>query len=65
MAEAANGQYAQDMREAAAALTSKLLFVELELATLSEARYQEALKNRLFIILSPGCGVCAKGPNIS
>ena len=28
MAEAKNGQYAQDMREAAATLTSQLLFVE-------------------------------------
>lgn len=53
MAEAANGQYAQDMREAAAALTSKLLFVELELATLNEARYQEALKNPCFYHFEP------------
>ena len=53
MAEAANGQYAQDMREAAAAMTSKLLFVELELATLSEAVYQEALKNPSFYHFEP------------
>ena len=30
-----------DMREAAATLTSQLLFVELELATLAEEHYQE------------------------
>ena len=45
MSKAANGQYAQDMREAAAEITSKLLFVELELATLKEERYQQALAN--------------------
>ena len=42
MADAKNGKYAQDMREAAATLTSQLLFVELELAMLAEEHYQEA-----------------------
>ncbi len=53
MSEAANGQYAQDMREAAAGITSKLLFVELELATLKEERYQEALGHSAFYYFEP------------
>ena len=53
MSEAANGQYAQDMREAAAEITSKLLFVELELATLKEQRYQEALAHSAFYHFEP------------
>ena len=53
MSEAANGQYAQDMREAAAEITSKLLFVELELATLKEERYQEALAHSAFYHFEP------------
>ena len=53
MAEAKNGQYAQDMREAAAILTSQLLFVELELATLAEEHYQEALKSPAFYAFQP------------
>ena len=53
MSEVANGQYAQDMREAAAEITSKLLFVELELATLKEERYQEALAHPAFYHFEP------------
>ena len=53
MSKAANGQYAQDMREAAAEITSKLLFVELELATLKEERYQQALANSAFHHFEP------------
>lgn len=53
MAEAKNGQYAQDMREAAATLTSQLLFVELELATLAEEHYQKALKSPAFYAFQP------------
>ena len=53
MSAPANGQYAQDMREAAAEITSKLLFVELELALLKEERYQEALAHPAFYHFEP------------
>ena len=41
------------MRGAAATLTSQLLFVELELATLAEEHYQEALKSPAFYVFQP------------
>ena len=65
MAEVKNGQYAQDMREAAATLTSQLLFVELELATLAQEHYQEALKSPAFYAFQPWLRACAKGQNTS
>jgi oligoendopeptidase F len=53
MSDPKTGQYAQDMRETISALSSKLLFVELELGTLPDAHYQEALTDPDFYHYQP------------
>ena len=53
MADAKIAQHSQTMREKLADIEAKLLFVELELASLSETRYQEALKEPAFYHYQP------------
>ncbi len=53
MADPATGQYAQGMRETISELSSKLLFVELELGTLPDEHYQNALKDPQFYHYQP------------
>ena len=53
MSDPKTGQYAQDMRETISALSSKLLFVELELGTLPDAHYQVALTDPDFYHYQP------------
>jgi oligoendopeptidase F len=53
MSDPKTGQYAQDMRETISALSSKLLFVELELGTLPNAHYQAALTDPDFYHYQP------------
>ena len=53
MADAKIAQHSQTMREKLADIEAKLLFVELELASLSEDRYQEALKEPAFYHYQP------------
>ena len=53
MSDPKTGQYAQDMRETISALSSKLLFVELELGALPDAHYQAALTDPDFYHYQP------------
>ena len=44
MADPQTGQHAQDMKEAISGFSSQLMFIELELATMDESGFQEALR---------------------
>ncbi len=53
MANAENATRAQNIREKLSDISSKLLFVELELAEMDEQAYQEALKDAQFFNFEP------------